>query len=308
MKTISILVLASALPLMSISFAQPQTKISVLVWDEQQPEGAETYSKPIGDFLAAKLMDNADLEVRSNNISQAEQGLSSSDLKEADILIYWSHKRNKEIPESKAQEIAELVKSGSLALITLHSAHWSKPFMICMQEKAAQDVLESLSADQRSNATVKYLGEIDWKKDGDHERSHLEVNYLIGESGQVEITLERPNCVFPRCCTPVQPSLVRVINTEHPIVKDIPETFTIAETEMYDEPFGIPDPDLVLFNETWQGGEYFRSGSLWDLGEGQVFYFRPGHETYRVFTDENVVKILENAALWMGQQVRKSSE
>lgn len=284
--------------------SQAQSKINVLVWDEQQQEGAETYSKHIGDFLAGKLLTNDDIKVKSNNIFQAEQGLSSKDLNEADVLIYWSHLRNTEISGDKAREIVELVKLGKLALITLHSAHWSKPFMVCMQEKAAEDALARLPADQRSKALVKFLGEIDWEKPGDYDRSHLQVNYLIGESNRIEITVERPHCVFARCCTPVQPGLVRVINPDHPIVNGIPETFTIDETEMYDEPFGVPDPDMILFNETWRGGEYFRSGSLWKLGKGQVFYFRPGHETYPVFTNQNVLKILENAALWMGNRVR----
>ncbi len=284
MKTINFFVLLGALLVPSDSSGQQETKIKVLVWDEQQPEGAVTYLKPIGDFLAEKLMAPSGFQVKSNNLSQAEQGLSSTDLKEADVLIYWSHKRNKEISEAKAQQIADLVKSGSLALITLHSAHWSMPFMICMQEKAAQDALERLPIAQRSSAIVSFMGEIDWEKPGDNDRSHLEVNYLISESNPIEVNVERPHCVFARCCTPVQPSVVRVINPTHPIMKDIPAEFTIDETEMYDEPFGIPDPDLILFNETWKGGEYFRSGSLWNLGKGKVFYFRPGHETYSVLT------------------------
>ena len=49
---------------------------------------------------------------------------------------------------------------------------------------------------------------------------------------------------------------------------------------MYDEPFHVPEPDEVILEECWAAGEWFRSGMVWRLGKGRVFYFRPGHETY----------------------------
>jgi trehalose utilization protein len=35
------------------------------------------------------------------------------------------------------------------------------------------------------------------------------------------------------------------------------------------------------------------------LGKGRVFYFRPGHETYPVFKQEAVLRILSNAVRWL---------
>jgi trehalose utilization protein len=52
---------------------------------------------------------------------------------------------------------------------------------------------------------------------------------------------------------------------------------------MYDEPFHVPAPDAVVFEERWDKGQSFRSGCVWRVGKGDVFYFRPGHETYPVF-------------------------
>ena len=69
---------------------------------------------------------------------------------------------------------------------------------------------------------------------------------------------------------------------------------------MYDEPFHVPEPDAVLLEERWAGGEWFRSGCLWELGKGKVFYFRPGHETFAVYKEKPVLQILENAARWLG--------
>ena len=70
---------------------------------------------------------------------------------------------------------------------------------------------------------------------------------------------------------------------------------------MYDEPFHIPDPDMVIFEERWPAGEWFRSGSVWNIGKGKVFYFRPGHELYPVYKNKNVLKIIENAVIWLGK-------
>ena len=51
------------------------------------------------------------------------------------------------------------------------------------------------------------------------------------------------------------------------------------ETEMVDEPFHVPVPDAAVFKERRDKGDHFRSGCVWTVGKGRVFYFRPGHET-----------------------------
>jgi trehalose utilization protein len=35
-------------------------------------------------------------------------------------------------------------------------------------------------------------------------------------------------------------------------------------------------------------------------GAGRVFYYRPGHETYPVYRQEIPLRIVENAARWLG--------
>lgn len=88
----------------------------------------------------------------------------------------------------------------------------------------------------------------------------------------------------------------------HPIVREVPAEFEIAATEMYDEPFHVPEPDEVILEERWATGEWFRSGAIWKLGKGRVFYFRPGHETYPVFTQPVPLLILTNAVRWLAAQ------
>ena len=71
---------------------------------------------------------------------------------------------------------------------------------------------------------------------------------------------------------------------------------------MYGEPFHVPAPDEVVFEEKWDKGESFRSGSVWKVGKGRVFYFRPGHETYPIFKQAEPLRVVENAVRWMASQ------
>ncbi|MBT8458945.1 MAG: ThuA domain-containing protein [Boseongicola sp.] len=84
----------------------------------------------------------------------------------------------------------------------------------------------------------------------------------------------------------------------HPIAKGLPDHFELENEEMYGEPFAVPEPLETVFISWFQGGEVFRSGLTYRRGAGNVFYFRPGHETYPTYYDENVRKVLVNGVRW----------
>jgi len=90
----------------------------------------------------------------------------------------------------------------------------------------------------------------------------------------------------------------------HPITKGIGDYFEIPAEEMYGEPFGIPEPDELLFISWFTGGEVFRSGATWRRGHGKVFYFRPGHETYPSYHQPEVQQVITNAVHWAAPAVR----
>jgi trehalose utilization protein len=117
------------------------------------------------------------------------------------------------------------------------------------------------------------------------------------------IVVHMPNCCFPAYRADGKPSHVTTLLPDHPIAAGIPKEFEIPQTEMYDEPFHVPAPDAVIFEEKWDAGEHFRSGSLWKVGKGMVFYFRPGHEIYPIYKQEIPLKILENAARYVASQL-----
>lgn len=89
-----------------------------------------------------------------------------------------------------------------------------------------------------------------------------------------------------------------VVAPSHPIVQGVPETFVIPNHEMYGEPFDIPHDGQVIFMSWFEGGNVFRSGVTFQRDRGRIFYFSPGHETFPVFHDENIIKVIRNAILW----------
>lgn len=94
------------------------------------------------------------------------------------------------------------------------------------------------------------------------------------------------------------------IAPHHPITQGLGEYFELPHEEMYGEPFGIPEPDELLFISWFTGGEVFRSGACWRRGHGRVFYFRPGHETYPTYHNHDVQRVIHNAVHWAAPTVR----
>jgi trehalose utilization protein len=89
----------------------------------------------------------------------------------------------------------------------------------------------------------------------------------------------------------------------HPITQGIGQYIELPEHEMYGEPFGIPEPDKLIFISWFQGGEVFRSGCTWERGNGRIFYFSAGHETYPIYHNKEVLKVIANGVHWAAPRV-----
>ncbi|TDF96166.1 ThuA domain-containing protein [Paenibacillus piri] len=89
-----------------------------------------------------------------------------------------------------------------------------------------------------------------------------------------------------------------VVSPGHPIVEGIGEYIELEQEEMYGEHFEIPQPDELVFVSWFEGGEVFRSGCTYHRGQGKIFYFRPGHETYPTYYNEQVRHVIRNAVEW----------
>jgi trehalose utilization protein len=90
-----------------------------------------------------------------------------------------------------------------------------------------------------------------------------------------------------------------IVEPGHPIVEGFGEYIEIERTEMYGERFDIPQPDETVFISWFEGGEVFRSGCCYNRGKGRIFYFRPGHETYPIYHNPDVLKVITNAVRWV---------
>lgn len=96
-----------------------------------------------------------------------------------------------------------------------------------------------------------------------------------------------------------------VIEPSHPITRDIDRFFVLEHEETYGEPFVIPTPDKLLLIGNFSGGEVFRSGCLYERGNGKIFYFQPGHEAYPTFYQPAVQSILRNAVRYVAPVCRQ---
>jgi trehalose utilization protein len=273
------------------------TKIRVLVWDERAESEKEAYDHYIGNCFADYLKQQSNLSVISAALDDPDQGISEESLDQTDILIWWGHVRQAEVLPEKGKSIVNRIKEGRLGFIALHSAHWSTPFVECMNEVTRMNVF----ADKTINSKdVKYITPpTQFTVPKYVSRITPYTSEKKFPDGRRELEVHLPYCCFPAYRNDGRASTATVLQKAHPIMQGVPSTFQISKTEMYNEPFHVPAPDQVLFEECWETGEWFRSGMLWNIGAGKVFYFRPGHEAYPVYKEKWPMQIILNAIRWM---------
>lgn len=87
---------------------------------------------------------------------------------------------------------------------------------------------------------------------------------------------------------------VWVVAPNHPIAKGVKD-FTIPEEEIYTEPFEVPAPEAVVLEGSWPSGHRTRECLTWTVGKGRFVYFRMGHETYPIFKQPEMLRLVTNA-------------
>lgn len=275
--------------------------IRVLVWDEQQVDQKKAYGeKFLGETIAAHLGVQKGVMVKTSNLASPEQGVDQATLESTDVLIWWGHQKNLDLTDAHAEQVAARVREGKLGLIALHSAHWAKPFVKLMQDRSKEDALNQVPVADRATAKWEYKNESPIYKGV--ARDALLTPSLSHEGNVWTLTL--PQCVFPAWRADGAPSHVATLLPNHPIAAGLPAKWDVTQTEMYDEPFHVPAPDAVVFEENWDKAEHFRSGCVWSVGKGRVFYFRPGHEVYPVYKQAEPLRVVENAVRWLGAEIK----
>ena len=273
-----------------------EAPIRVVVWDEQQPSQKEAYDNFLGNCIANHLRTRGEFEVRSLSIKDAEQGLSPEILDFAEVLFWWGHVRQADVKPEVGRAIVERVKAGRLTLVALHSAHWSTPFVEAMNERARLDLNRQYADLPADKLSIEEVPAQLYKAPKRDTRLTPAADVQKFPDGRVAVRLHLPNCCFPGYRTDGKPSYLRVLDASHPLASGLAASFSLPQTEMYDEPFHVPAPDQVVVEECWEAGEWFRSVMVWELGRGRVVYIRPGHETFPIFKDQQMLRLIENAA------------
>lgn len=265
----------------------------VVVWDERQPSQKQAYENFLGNRIAAHLATLDGVEVRSVALDDGEQGLAPAILDFAEVLFWWGHVRHAEVKPERGREIVARIRDQGMTFVAIHSAHFATPFMEAMNERTRADVRRAFANVPADALTITELPATRRIPRRDERRTPA-TDVEKGAGGSVTVRVQMPLCVFPAWKTHGLPSTVRVVAPEHPLAAGLPRDFTLPRTEMYDEPFHVPEPDLVIAEETWEAGERFRSVMLWKLGKGRVIYIRPGHETFPIYDDANMLRLVEN--------------
>ncbi|MDA0752889.1 MAG: ThuA domain-containing protein [Verrucomicrobia bacterium] len=282
-----------------------QAEINVVIWDEQQPRQKQAYENFLGNAIADHLRPLPGISVKTVTLDSPGKGIGPAVLNSCDVLLWWGHVRQAEITPEECKPIIERIKAGKMSFIPLHSAHWSTPFMEAMNERTRMHAAKRYPRTQDSpNVAIEFVpppGRVPPTAD-----SMVTPAYLALKRGGVATTVrvDLPNCCFPGWRNDGEPSSLESLLPDHPIAQGLPKYWSISSTEMYAEPFHVPEPDQVVFKETFSKGEWFRSGCVWELGKGKVFYFRPGHETFPIFKEKLPLKVIENAVRWLATDLQ----
>jgi trehalose utilization protein len=295
MQTMCRLVLIAVLTLL-MSPVIPAAPIRVVVWDEQNPAQKKCYPNYLGNQIATYLRMQPGLAVTSVGLNDPDHGLSDRVLTNCDVLIWWSHVRNKSVPADKAREIVQRVKDGELSLVILHSALASKVFIEAMNERTRGDAAKTLPAGVKTEIILPPA----YKDPKPTDPLTPRIEMTNAPDGSPLARVFYPLCEISAWRETGEPVKITTLLPDHPIARGVPAQFDIAHTEVYSEPFHVPKPDATVFEEVSTKGEIFRAGMVWTIGRGKVFYFSPGHETFPIYFQPAPLKIIGNAVDWLG--------
>ena len=184
-----------------------------------------------------------------------------------------------------------------------------------VRTRVMQDAMQGLSDEDLEWAHVLvYFGHKHWREIAEDRVDMMQKRVLEG-MGLILLHSAHASKIFARLMGTRTQCLrwrendewqrVWTVMPGHPIAQGLPkEYFVIPRDETYGEYFEIPQPDEQVFLTTAQGGEVLRSGCCWYRGQGRVFYFSSGHETYPVYYQEEIQAILLNAVRWAAASSR----
>ncbi|NLI22837.1 MAG: trehalose utilization protein ThuA [Clostridiales bacterium] len=161
----------------------------VLVWYENRPlpeaveEERRVYPRGVHGALLELFQTQADLQVRTATLQDAEQGLGDEALAWADVLVYFSHKHWREVADERVDAAQRRVLDG-MGLVLLHSSHASKLFsrMMGTRTQCLRWREGRTTAAQRAAGAVAPVNDGEWQRVWLVAPSHPIAQGLDGES------------------------------------------------------------------------------------------------------------------------------
>jgi len=111
-----------------------QEKRKVVVWSEGtanvDPTSKDVYPQDINFAIAEGLKPLAaeGWEIITASLNDPDQGISDNRLNSTDVLIWWGHKKHRDVNDELVNKIAARVTDGKMGFIGTHSCHFAKPF------------------------------------------------------------------------------------------------------------------------------------------------------------------------------------
>ncbi len=108
-------------------------KRRVVVWSEGtanvDARSKVVYPNDVNTVIAEGLkpLEEKGWEIIKASLQDPDQGLSDERLSGTDVLIWWGHKKHRDVKDELVDKIAQRVKDGNLGFIATHSSHFSKP-------------------------------------------------------------------------------------------------------------------------------------------------------------------------------------
>ena len=240
--------------------------VRALVWDENPPHAPNAiYPQSINGAVAQGLekMGNGQIQVRTANLDDPEQGITEAALAEIDVLLWWGHMYHGRVSDTTVQRVLDRVHHGGMGFIALHSGHYSQTF----------------------KAVVGGHGHLKggWREMEGMEQEDVYVTapwHPIAQGIPEKFTLQEEMYVSP---FDVPPPLTMVFQSHFPFDgKTFPTGLCWTVGEGIDDEFTSGHGRGV--------GEGF--------GKGRVFYLRPGHETVPTYYNPIVQQVITNGVLW----------
>lgn len=225
------------------------------------------------------------------------------------VLVWYENKPLPEAVEAEKRLYPQGIHGALAALLG------SQPDI---EARAAtlQDPMQGLSDEALDWADVLvYFSHKHWREVDDSRVDAIQKRVLEG-MGLILLHSSHASKIFSRLMGTRTQSLrwrendewqrVWLVAPSHPIADGLEgEFFTIPIDETYGEYFEIPQPDTQVFLTVSKGGEVLRSGCCWQRGAGRIFYFSAGHETYPVYQQKEVQRVLVNAVRWAAPTQRR---